>query len=119
MTKEDLAYKALDSEMTEGQTTEGEKKMFIQGFLQGMGKSEEMLELISNIAYLYKDSRLKNTYFFQQDKVDLEFLLTFLRDNNYKDSKYGFVRLDDLISKLDKDGYLPNELLPRQNDTRY
>jgi hypothetical protein len=69
----------------------------------------DLLETISETAYLYKIGRLKNTYFWQQDKMDIEYLLTLLRKHNYKDSKYGFVKLDDLISELDKDGYLPEK----------
>jgi hypothetical protein len=40
----DLAYKYLDSEQTEGQTTKSEKAHFVQGFLQACSMIREKLD---------------------------------------------------------------------------
>ncbi len=57
MTKEeinDLAYKYLDSEQTEGTTTKGEKAFFIQGFLQAYSLANQQ-----NKALLKENERLR------------------------------------------------------------
>jgi len=75
---------------------------------------EQLINTIASIAYLYSKNRLQNTYFFEQSKLDLEYLLGILKEHNYKDYKGDFVKLDYLIDKLDADGYLPEDILPKR-----